>query len=143
MTAMDPGEPRWLSDDEQRAWRAFLDASRLLFECLERDLQCESDLSLADSESLGRLSEGPDQSLRMRELAGQTLFSRSRLSHAMYRLERSGWVRREDCPTDKRGTVAVLTDEGLSVLKAAARGHVADVRRYLFDGLTESQVAQL
>jgi DNA-binding MarR family transcriptional regulator len=134
---------RWLSPDEQRAWRAFLDASRLLFECLDRSLERDADLSSADYEILVQLSEAPERRLRMKDLAQGTTFSRSRLSHAMSRLEHSGWVRREACPSDRRGTVAVLTDDGFSVLEAAAPGHVTAVRRWLFDGLTGAQVAQL
>jgi DNA-binding MarR family transcriptional regulator len=90
-----------------------------------------------------QLSEAPDRRLRMKDLAQGTTFSRSRLSHAMSRLENAGWVRREACPSDKRGTVAVLTEDGFSVLEAAAPGHVAAVRQWLFDGLTVAQVAQL
>jgi DNA-binding MarR family transcriptional regulator len=140
---VDSAGPRWLSPDEQRAWRAFLDASHLLFECLDRSLQRDSDLSSADYEILVHLSEAQDRRLRMRDLADGTTFSRSRLSHAMSRLERAGWVRREACPSDKRGTVAVLTEHGFSALEAAAPGHVAAVRRYMFDGLGTDQVAQL
>jgi DNA-binding MarR family transcriptional regulator len=94
-------------------------------------------------EILVRLSESAGHTLRMSDLADACGSSRSRLSHAVARLEESGWVRREDCPTDRRGQLAVLTDEGYAVLKAAAPGHVEDVRRHLFDALTPTQVDQL
>ena len=100
-------------------------------------------MSHADYEILVRLSEAEDRSVRMRELADQTLFSRSRLSHAIARLETRGWVERRGCPTDKRGTFATLSDAGFAALEAAAPQHVAGVRRYLFDALEPGQVTEL
>lgn len=134
---------RWLDAEEQRTWRAFLGASQLLLEQLEREMQRDSGLPHAYYEILVRLSEAPQRRLRMSELASSLLASRSRLSHAVTQLERSGWVRRESCDTDRRGAYAVLTDEGVAVLEAAAPRHVAGVRRYLFDPLTPEQVRQL
>ena len=141
---MDVGEPvRWLSASEQQAWRAFLEAGQLVFDGLERQLQRDAGISHADYEILARLSEAPDQRMRMSELAERALFSRSRLSHAVVRLEGVGLVQRETCPTDRRGTLAVLTSRGREALEAAAPGHVAAVRRLVFDRLQPSQVAQL
>jgi DNA-binding MarR family transcriptional regulator len=94
-------------------------------------------------EILVRLSEAPERTMRMSELAEATSSSRSRLSHAVARLEESGWVRRKDCPTDRRGQLAVLTEHGFEVLVTAAPGHVEGVRSHLFDQLTPQQVAQL
>ena len=134
---------RWLDPDEQRTWRAFLTASRALMETLDRELQHGAGMPHAYYEILVRLSEAPGRRLRMSELAELTGSSRSRLSHAAARLEASGWIRREDCPTDRRGQVAVLTDEGFATLAAAAPGHVEGVRRHLFDALSPAQVDQL
>ena len=89
------------------------------------------------------LSEAPQRTLRMSELAGARSSSRSRLSHAVARLEEVGWVRRLACPTDKRGALAQLTDEGFAALEKAAPGHVTAVREQLFDRLTPEQVASL
>jgi len=136
-------ETRWLDADEQRAWRAFLQASQLLFERLDRQLQRDAGLSHADYEILVRLSEAGGQRLRMSELAECTLFSRSRLSHAVARLERAGMVRRQSCPSDGRGTFAVLTATGRGVLASAAQAHVEEVRRQVFDQLSEAQVDEL
>ena len=136
-------EPRWLSPAEQRAWRDFLTATRLLFDQLDRELQRDAGLSHADYEVLVRLSESPGRRLRMSELADASQASRSRLSHAVARLEAAGWVRRESCPTDRRGTLAVLTDAGFAALAAAAPGHVEGVRRHLFDPLDAAQVVRL
>lgn len=136
-------EPRWLDEREMRAWRGLIGTERLLFEQINRELSRRSALSLADYEVLVRLSETPDRRLRMSELAAQSLSSKSRLSHQVSRLEKLGWVRREECPTDRRGAFAVLTDEGFAVLAEAAKGHVTDVRRHLFDQLTPAQVEAL
>ena len=134
---------RWLNEEEQRTWRAFLHASRALWDALDRELQRDAGMPHAYYEILVRLSEAPDRMLRMSDLAQATSSSRSRLSHAVARLEEYGWVRREDCPTDRRGQLAVLTDAGFRVLEAAAPGHVEGVRTHLFDQLTPEQVGQL
>ncbi|MGK5518080.1 MarR family winged helix-turn-helix transcriptional regulator [Micromonospora sp. URMC 107] len=134
---------RWLDPDEQRTWRAYLTASRALMEALDRELQRDAGMPHAYYEILVRLSEAPQRQLRMSDLAEATGSSRSRLSHAAARLEAAGWVRREECPTDRRGQIAVLTDEGFATLAAAAPGHVEGVRRHLFDALSPAQVDQL
>lgn len=134
---------RWLDPDEQRTWRAFLTASRALMDTLDRELQRDAGMPHAYYEILVRLSETPDRRLRMSDLAEATGSSRSRLSHAAARLEAAGWIRREECPTDRRGQVAVLTDAGFAALAAAAPGHVEGVRRHLFDALSPAQVDQL
>jgi DNA-binding MarR family transcriptional regulator len=134
---------RWLDDQEQATWRAFLGATRALMDALDRELQHEAALPHAYAEILVRLSQAPERKMRMSELADACGSSRSRLSHAVARLEESGWVRRQDCPTDRRGQLAVLTEEGYRVLVEAAPGHVEGVRRHLFDRLTKEQVAQL
>ncbi|MEU5944706.1 MarR family transcriptional regulator [Micromonospora sp. NPDC047465] len=134
---------RWLDPDEQRTWRAFLTASRALMETLDRELQHDAGMPHAYYEILVRLSEAPERRLRMSELAEASGSSRSRLSHAVARLEAAGWVRREECPSDRRGQIAVLTDEGFATLATAAPGHVEGVRRHLFDALSPAQVDQL
>lgn len=134
---------RWLNEDEQRTWRAFLEATTLLADRLDRELQRDAGMPHTYYEVLVRLSEAPSRSMRMSELADSAQSSRSRLSHAVARLEEAGWVRRERCSTDGRGSIAVLTDEGFAELAAAAPGHVEGVRRHLFDRLTPAQVAQL
>ncbi|MFG1913296.1 MarR family winged helix-turn-helix transcriptional regulator [Micromonospora sp. NPDC048935] len=134
---------RWLDPDEQRTWRAYLAASRMLMDTLDRELQREAGMPHAYYEILVRLSEAPGRQLRMSELAQAAGSSRSRLSHAVARLEAAGWVRREECPTDRRGQIALLTDEGFATLAAAAPGHVEGVRRHLFDALSPAQVDQL
>jgi DNA-binding MarR family transcriptional regulator len=137
------GGTRWLAEEEQRTWRSFLSFQQLLFATIEAQLQDEAGIPHPYYEILVRLSEAPDRALRMSELATASLSSRSRLSHAVARLEERGWVRRESCPTDRRGQVAVLTDEGFAALEEAAPGHVECVRSSLFDPLTETQQAQL
>ena len=136
-------DTRWLTPHEQGAWRAYLEMTRLLFDTLDRELQRDAGMPHAYYVLLVALSEAPERTLRMSELAEQTQSSRSRLSHAVARLEEAGWVRREACDTDKRGAVAVLTEAGYRKLVAAAPGHVSGVRRHLFDRLTAEQVVQL
>jgi DNA-binding MarR family transcriptional regulator len=136
-------EPRWLSPAEQVSWRAFIDAIRLFSAQIDRELQQDSGLNHAYYQILVTLSEAPERTMRMSELAALTLTSRSRLSHAIARLEEAGWVARESCASDKRGSFAVMTDAGFAVLESAARGHVDAVRRNLFDVLTSEQIAEL
>jgi DNA-binding MarR family transcriptional regulator len=136
-------DTRWLSAEEQRTWRSFLAAHRLFFDRIERQMQQDAGLPHAYFEILVRLSEAPDRTLRMSELAESSLSSRSRLSHAIARMEEAGWVRRRACPTDKRGQFAELTDAGFERLDTAARGHVEEVRALLFDVLTPAQQESL
>lgn len=136
-------EPQWLSAAEQRTWRTFVEATTLLMDVLDRELQAESGMPMSYYEILVRLSEQPDRRLRMSELARTSQSSRSRLSHAVARLEEAGWVMREACPTDRRGAFAVLTDHGFDALAAAAPGHVAAVRRHLLNRLDADQAEQL
>lgn len=141
MARMD--EPRWLSDDEQRVWRAFREAVGMLNAHTETQLQRDAGMPQAYYEVLVELSESPDQVMRMSDLAIATGSSRSRLSHAVAKLEAKGWVRREACPTDKRGAFAHLTPAGFDAIKAAAPGHVEAVRAAVFDQLTPDQVRML
>jgi DNA-binding MarR family transcriptional regulator len=134
---------RWLDPDEQLTWRAFLAASRALMETLDRELQRDAGMPHTYYEILVRLSEAPERRLRMSDLAEAAGSSRSRLSHAAARLEECGWIRREECPTDRRGQIATLTDRGFEKLAAAAPGHVEGVRRHLFDRLAPGQADQL
>jgi DNA-binding MarR family transcriptional regulator len=137
------GDTRWLDEREQGIWRAFITAVEGLAEHFDRQLQRDSSMPYTYYEILVALSEAPDRTLRMSELAGARGSSRSRLSHAVARLEEVGWVVRRTCPTDKRGSFAVLTDAGFAALVAAAPGHVTAVRKKLFDVLTPEQVTAL
>lgn len=136
-------DTRWLTGGEQEVWRAFITAVDSFVDHLERQVQRDSGMPYTYYEILVALSEAPQRTLRMSELAGRRSSSRSRLSHAVARLEEVGWVRRLACPTDKRGALAQLTDEGFAALDKAAPGHVTAVREQLFDRLTPEQVAAL
>ncbi|WP_327355455.1 MarR family winged helix-turn-helix transcriptional regulator [Streptomyces sp. NBC_01304] len=136
-------EPRWLSDEEQRTWRAYLHATTLLEDHLDRQLQRDAKMPHIYYGLLVQLSQAPRRRLRMTELARNVKITRSRLSHAVARLEQHGWVRREDCASDKRGQNAILTDEGVAVLERSAPGHVAAVRQAMFDRLTPEQQQSL
>ncbi|MDL4820969.1 MarR family winged helix-turn-helix transcriptional regulator [Actinomadura opuntiae] len=133
-------DTRWLDDEEQETWRAFLWTSRLLSEALDRQLQRDSGMPHAYYMILAMLSESPGRALTMTELAAIVHSSPSRLSHAVNRLEEAGWVRRSKDAADRRTTITELTDEGFTALEKAAPGHVAEVRRNLFDPLTREQM---
>jgi len=140
---MNDPEPRWLNTDEQHTWRESIQAWQWLLAAVDVQLQRDSGMPLAYYEILVRLSEAPDRSLRMTQLAEASSSSKSRVSHAVARLEERGWVRRMDCPTDRRGQIAMLTDQGFAALSAAAPGHVEQVRQVLFDALSAEQLRQL
>ena len=128
--------PRWLNPTEMKAWRRYIIASRRLLEALDSDLDAH-DLSMPDYEILVQLSDAPDRSMRMSELAEKALLSRSRLSHRMKVMEKEGWLRREPCPGDKRGYFAVMTAKGWKAIVAAAPDHVESVRSRFIDHLSK------
>lgn len=136
-------EPRWLEFKEQRAWRAFIAAQRVVNTRIEQQLQRDAGMPHTYFEILVRLTDAEDGRLRMSELAVSTLGSRSRLSHAVNRLEQVGWVRREGIESDRRGQVAIITEEGRQKLRDTAPGHVETVREVVFDALSKEQVEQL
>lgn len=136
-------ETRWLSQDEQRAWRAYLDATRLLLQDLDRQLSRDANVTLTDFELLVHLSEAPDRRLRMSELAERVTTTRSGVTRAVSRLVEAGWVVRLPCQDDKRGMLAELTPAGAEKLAAISPGHVETVRRNVFDLLDSDEVAGL
>jgi DNA-binding MarR family transcriptional regulator len=142
-TSAPAQEPRWLTDEEQRVWRSYIEAATLLEDHLDRQLQRDAGMPHIYYGLLVKLAECPRRRLRMTELARHAKITRSRLSHAIARLEKNGWVRREDCPSDKRGQFAVLTDEGYEVLSRTAPGHVAAVRQAVFERLSPAQQQSL
>jgi DNA-binding MarR family transcriptional regulator len=131
---------RWLTGDQQRAWRSYLLGTTLLMERLDRDLREKHDLSLPEYEILVRLSESPERHLRMAEIADAVKNSRSRITHTVARLERSGLVERRQCDTDGRGVLAILTDDGFAKLERASHDHVASVRAALVDVVGEEDL---
>jgi DNA-binding MarR family transcriptional regulator len=142
-SARSAAQPRWLDAEEQKAWRAWLNSSMLLTDRLDRELTREAGIPHGYYEILVQLSETPGRMMRMSELADRCLSSRSRLSHAVSRLEERGWIRRQVCESDGRGQLAVLTDDGFEALEAAAPIHVEGVRTHLFDQLSPEQVAAM
>jgi DNA-binding MarR family transcriptional regulator len=136
-------DQEWLTDREQRAWRAFMLASQQVDAALDRQLQRDAGMPHAYYGILTVLVEAGVDGLRMSELARVLRFSPSRLAHAVGRMERSGWVERHDCPTDRRGQIAAVTPAGAHAQREAAPGHVAMVRELVFDHLDAAQVEQL
>lgn len=133
-------EPHWLTDREQRAWQAYRRMHLLLNARLARDLTHQSNLSEPDYDVLTNLSDSPHHRLRVHALADRLLWSRSRLSHHLTRMQRRNLITREECTTDGRGAVIALTDHGLHTLQTAAPGHVASVRHHFIDQLTPEQL---
>jgi DNA-binding MarR family transcriptional regulator len=125
---------------EAETWRTYLAASMLLMRALDRQLQRDSGIAHTHYGVLVQLSERPGGSARVTELAAIMDHSQSRMSHAVGRLERSGWVRRDLDPTDRRVVHVVLTEQGRGVLRDAAPGHVKCVRENLFEGLSPEQL---
>jgi DNA-binding MarR family transcriptional regulator len=133
----------WLSDEQQAAWRPFVALLLRLPAALDAQLQKDAGINQFDYLVLSGLSEAPDRTLRMSELAATANSSLSRLSHVVSRLEAKGWVRREPCPGDGRFINAVLTEAGWEKVKETAPGHVAAVRQLLVSTLTDEEFAQL
>jgi DNA-binding MarR family transcriptional regulator len=130
-----------LSDTEQRAWRTFIESSWALHTRLEDDLRAQTGLSMNDYQVLVVLSEAPDRRLRMGELAGRLVFSPSRVTYQINSMVKRGLVRKQACPEDGRGQEAVLTDEGLAALRAAAPLHLVTVRDAFIDRLDPEELA--
>ncbi len=138
-----PKPTRWLTADEEAAWRAFNSAMYKLRWALECQLERDSDLSFIEYHALARLSEEPDHTLRMSTLAALTNASLSRLSHLVKRLEARGLVRREPDPQDGRLTNAILTPKGHRKLLGSAPEHVETVRALVIDVLSPAELQQL
>lgn len=136
-------DDRWLSEAEQHAWRRLAAVMLKLPAALEQQLQRDAGMSHFEYWVVALLSEAPDRTLRLSQLAAQAHASLSRLSHVVTRLERRGWVKRRPCPDDARATLAVLTDAGYATVVEAAPGHVRRVRQLVFDHLDAADVAEL
>ncbi len=135
-------DPVWLTTDQQKIWRSWLGAVAKIDRHLDEDLR-QHGLDLGEYEILVCLSDAPDRKLRMSELAEAVRQSRSRLTHAVSRMEKRGLVTRTSAPDDRRGVIATLTDEGFELLSAAAPSHVAAVRHILVDAMGPQRYAEL
>jgi DNA-binding MarR family transcriptional regulator len=135
-------EPRWLDDEQQRNWRAFLAGTTRINECLEAALR-PFGLDLAEYEILVQLSEAERRSMRMSDLAQNARQSRSRLTHTVARMEAKGLVTRRACPSDRRGVIASMTDAGWKLIVATAPAHVESVREVLIDRVDPDDFAAM
>jgi DNA-binding MarR family transcriptional regulator len=136
-------DTRWLDDEEQHAWRAFLRLHGQLTARLNRQLQSDSRLSLADYEVLVQLTDAPDGRLRPFELQRELQWEQSRLAHHLTRMRQRSLIKREECVEDGRGAFVLLTDAGRHAITVAAPGHVDTVRRLMFDQLSREEVDTL
>ena len=134
---------RWLTEDEQQAWRGLLRMTAQLNARMNRQLQDDYGISLADYDVLVVLSEAPQGRRRVFELADSLAWEQSRVSHQLARMQRRGLVARQECPTDARGAFVVLTETGRAAIERAAPAHVEMVRQLVFDGLSRDQLAAL
>jgi DNA-binding MarR family transcriptional regulator len=134
---------RWLTEEEQRAWRGLLRMTSRLNARMNRQLQDEYGISLADYEVLVALSEAPEGRLRVFETVDALAWEQSRVSHQLARMQRRGLITRQDCATDARGAFAVLTKAGRAAIERAAPAHVEMVRQLVFDGLGHDQLTAL
>ena len=134
---------RWLTEEEQRAWRGLLRMTTQLNARMNRQLLQEYGISLTDYEVLVALSEAPAGRLRVFEVADTLSWEQSRVSHQLARMQRRGLITREDCASDARGAFAVLTEAGRAAIEQAAPAHVETVRQLVFDGLTQDQLTTL
>ncbi len=132
-------ETPWLTPAQQNVWRSFLGGTIVLNDRLDRDLRNAHGLSMPEYEILVRLSEAPERSIRMAELAAAVSHSRSRVTHTIARLEREGLVFRGQCSEDGRGVSAVMTDKGFSLLEEAAHTHVRGVHSYLVENASPEE----
>ncbi|MBP2320842.1 DNA-binding MarR family transcriptional regulator [Kibdelosporangium banguiense] len=133
-------EPRWLDEAEDRAWRGYRRMFLLLNAQVNRELAQQSGLSEPDYDVLSTLSEARDHRYRLKKLAERMLWSQSRLSHHVTRMQQRGLVTREECTDDARGATILLTQAGRRAIEAAAPLHVESVRRHFFDHLTREQI---
>lgn len=136
-------EPRWLSQDEQQTWLTLVSTLMRLPGALDAQLQRDAGISHFEYILMAGLSDAPGHRLRMSLLARFSGGSLPRLSQAIGRLEKRGWVRREPDPEDGRYTLAILTGDGWDKVVATAPGHVEEVRRLVFDPLNKAQPKQL
>jgi DNA-binding MarR family transcriptional regulator len=133
----------WLSAAELRAWRAFMSVQMRMNYAMNRQLQADSDLSLADYHVLNALTDAPGGRLQVSDLAALIGWERSRASHQLRRLCERGLAERVPSGDDGRATDAVLTKAGRAAIDAAAPGHVALVRSLFFDPLPDDLLAPL
>jgi DNA-binding MarR family transcriptional regulator len=140
---MSEPEVPWLNQPEMLAWRSLVHATTGLLAVLDNELQAAHGLSLGDYEALVYLSEAPARAIRMSELAGHLHLSPSGITRRIDGLVKQGFVERQPCPNDRRGSNAVLTPLGLKALQTAAPTHLRGVREYFVDRLDERQLAQL
>ena len=133
----------WLSQDELRTWIALTALTEALPAAVDAQLKRDAGLNAFEYQVMAGLSDAPGHAIRMSALAAFASGSLSRLSHAVTRLERQGYVERRPSPDDPRATEAVLTDAGVAKMVEAAPAHVREVRRLVVVVLTPAQMQQL
>jgi DNA-binding MarR family transcriptional regulator len=141
VSAKDP--VRWLNDDEMGFWLAFLYGNRRLIDALDRDMREHFNIGLDDYEVLANLSEAPEHRMRMSDLAQKVIMPKNKLTYRIDRLVEAGNVRREPCTLDRRVHYAVLTNEGMKLVRRAAPTHLRSVRHHFLDQLADVNLTKL
>ena len=141
MTATPPVP--WLDPGEEQTWRSLQALVTWLPVRLDTQLREDSGLGLAEYCALSRISEAPERTIRLSDLAAGVNMSLSHLSRVITRLEKQGWVARTPDPQDGRFTLGRLTEAGWEKVTVAAPAHVRAVRGALFDHLSAEQASAL
>lgn len=136
-------EPRWLTPEERQAWLTLMSVVMRLPSALDAQLRADAGISYFEYSVMAMLSEASQHTRRMSEVAALTEGSLPRLSQVVARLEKRGYITRAPDPTDGRYTLATLTEAGWQKVVATAPGHVEEVRRLVFDPISQAQVRQL
>ncbi len=133
----------WLDADQLRDWISLCAMVSALPAAIDAQLRRDAGVNMFEYQVMAGLSDSPDGAIRMSALAAFASGSLSRLSHAVGRLEKQGWVVRRPCADDARATEAVLTDAGAAKMRAIAPAHVREARRLVVDALSPAQLTQL
>jgi len=139
----DDVNPRWLTEEQTRAWIALAGAMVALPAALDAQLQRDAGITHVEYQVLSWLSMSPERTARLSDVAATANVNLSHLSRIATRFEQRGWLQRIPDPDDRRATLAVLTDAGWDKVVGTAPGHVEEVQRIVFDNLSPTQVRQL
>jgi len=144
MTATEPVQRRLTADDPRLApWRAFLEAHARVSRRLDEELRAEHDLSLAEYDALLSIAQAPGRRIRMRQLSDRVILSKSGVTRLIDRLVADGLVTRGTCLADARGAEAVITDEGMTRLRAASRTHLRGIAEHFLEPIERTDVVAL
>jgi DNA-binding MarR family transcriptional regulator len=129
-----------LGDSCNTVWKKFLTANALLFELSERDLAAAKLPPLAWYDVLWALEQAPEQRMRLHELADAMIIQRSNLTRLIDRLEAQGLVCRRNCPSDRRGSYAALTDTGKAKRQEMWQVYSQSIAKYFAQHISDQEL---